>query len=124
MAPCAAHFHAGIGVHVGFMPGNRGLWLVLGDGAFGMAAINHVMGLKSFLTRTGVDQTSSLFARYRRDDWRLRGGLGSRVLGGSGYGGRGYIYILGAILGYFALTAQRSRQAKRAKQSTGSSFQV
>jgi hypothetical protein len=33
--------------------------------------------------------------------------LGSRVLGGSGYGGRGYIYILGAIIGYFALTAQR-----------------
>jgi hypothetical protein len=29
------------------------------------------------------------------------------ILGGSGYGGRKYIYILGAFIGYFALTAQK-----------------
>ena len=37
----------------------------------------------------------------------FRGGLGSKIFGSSGYGGRNYTYVLGAIMGYFALTAQR-----------------
>jgi O-antigen ligase len=37
----------------------------------------------------------------------LRGGIGLKVLGGSGYGGKKYIYILGAFMGYFALVSQR-----------------
>jgi hypothetical protein len=37
----------------------------------------------------------------------MRGGIGARVFGGSSYGGKNYIYVLGAIMGYYALTAQR-----------------
>jgi len=42
----------------------------------------------------------------------LRGGLGSKVLGSSSYGGRNYIYVLGAFIGYFALTAQKIAAGK------------
>jgi O-Antigen ligase len=38
---------------------------------------------------------------------RLTGGIGLRVAGGESYGGRRYIWILSAIIGYFALTAQK-----------------
>lgn len=37
----------------------------------------------------------------------LTGGIGLRALGGSVYGGKRYFYIFLAIIGYFALTAQR-----------------
>jgi hypothetical protein len=33
-----------------------------------------------------------------------RGGIGIKALGGSSFGGKNYVYLLGAIIGYFALT--------------------
>ena len=37
----------------------------------------------------------------------MTGGIGLRSFGGAVYGGKRYIFLLGGILGYFALTAQR-----------------
>jgi hypothetical protein len=37
---------------------------------------------------------------------KLRGGMGVQALGGSSIGGKGYYYIIGAIIGYFALATQ------------------
>jgi len=37
------------------------------------------------------------------------------VFGSSSYGGRSYFYILGAIIGYFALTAVRIPLAKASR---------
>ncbi|MGP8200439.1 MAG: O-antigen ligase family protein [Limisphaerales bacterium] len=36
----------------------------------------------------------------------LRGGIGLASLGGATYGGRYYVFVLGAILGYFAFTSE------------------
>lgn len=38
---------------------------------------------------------------------QLTGGIGMQALGGSVYGGKRYLYMLLAVLGYFALVAQR-----------------
>jgi len=38
---------------------------------------------------------------------KLTGGFGLRMFGSEVYGGRKYIFIIGGILGYFALTAVR-----------------
>jgi hypothetical protein len=92
---------------LGFMPGQPLLWLVLAGLAFALAAVNHVTGLKSFLRAPELTKPILFLLAVVVVTARFRGGWGSRVLGGSGYGGRGYIYLLGAILGYFALTAQR-----------------
>jgi hypothetical protein len=97
---------------LGFMPGQPLLWLLLAVLAFGMAAVNHVTGLKSFLRAPELTKPVLFLLMVILVTARLRGGLGSRVLGGSGYGGKNYIYLLGAILGYFALTAQRIPIAK------------
>ena len=37
----------------------------------------------------------------------LTGGIGLKSMGSEVYGGKRYIYLLGAIIGYFAITAQR-----------------
>jgi hypothetical protein len=92
---------------LGFMPGQPRLWLVLAGLAFGMAAVNHVTGLKSFLHAPELTKPVLFLLGVVVVTAWFRGGVGSRVLGGSGYGGRGYIYLLGAIIGYFALTARR-----------------
>jgi hypothetical protein len=92
---------------LGFMPGQPRLWLVLAGLAFGVAAVNHVTGLKSFLRAPELTKPVLFLLGVVVVTACFRGGVGSRVLGGSGYGGRGYIYMLGAIMGYFALTAQR-----------------
>ncbi|MDB6066953.1 MAG: hypothetical protein JWR26_3161 [Pedosphaera sp.] len=38
---------------------------------------------------------------------KLTGGIGLQIAGSSSYGGKRYILVLGAILGYFAITAHR-----------------
>jgi hypothetical protein len=42
----------------------------------------------------------------------LTGGIGIRAFGSDVFGGRRYVYLIGAILGYFALTAQRIPQER------------
>jgi hypothetical protein len=92
---------------VGFVPGQPRLWLLLAGLAFAMAAVNHVTGLKSFLRAPELTKPVLFLLAVIVVTARCRGGLGTRVLGGSGYGGKGYVYLLGAVVGYFALTAQR-----------------
>jgi hypothetical protein len=92
---------------LGFLPGQPHLSLIVAGLAFVMAVANHVSGLKSSLRAPELTKPVLLLLGVILVTARLRGGLGSRVLGGSGYGGRGYIYLLGAIIGFFALIAQR-----------------
>jgi hypothetical protein len=90
-----------------FLPGEPRLWLVLAGLSFGLAVLNNVIGLQTFLRVPELTRPLlCLLGVVLVTAW-FRGGLGSKVLGGSGYGGRNYIYIFGAYMGYFALTAQR-----------------
>jgi hypothetical protein len=52
---------------------------------------------------------------------KLTGGIGLRALGGSSYGGKRYVYFLVAVIGYFALAAQRV-PASKANLYTGLFF--
>ncbi len=97
---------------LGFVPGQPRLWLLLAGLAFAVAAVNHVTGLKPFLRAPELTKPILFFLVVILVTARLRGGLGSRVLGGTGYGGKNYIFLLAAIIGYFALTAQRIPIAK------------
>ena len=46
-----------------------------------------------------------------------RGGIGIRALGGAVYGGKYYVFVLGSIVGYFALTAEAIPMAKARKMN-------
>jgi hypothetical protein len=97
---------------LGFLPGQPKLWLVLAVLSFGIAMLNHVLGLKTSLRAPELAKPLLLLLGVVLVTAWLRGGLGSKVLGGSSYGGRNYYYVLGAFMGYFALTAQKIAAGK------------
>jgi hypothetical protein len=92
---------------LGFIPGQPLIWLFLAALTFGMAAVNHVAGLKTFLRAPELTKPLLFLVVVVVVTAKLRGGLGMQILGSGSYGGRKYIYLAGAILGYFALTAER-----------------
>jgi O-antigen ligase len=92
---------------LGFLPGQPPLWLVLAVVSFGLGALNHVLGFKSFLRAPELTKPLLFLLGVILITAWIRGGIGTRVFGGSGFGGRNYAYVLGAFMGYFALTAQR-----------------
>jgi hypothetical protein len=88
-----------------FLPGQPAFWLFFAALSFGISFLSRIMGQKKFLR--APEFTHALFfliAVVLCTMW-YRGGIGIRVLGGSTYGGKKYVLILGAVLGYFALTA-------------------
>ena len=90
-----------------FLPGQPHFWLVFAALSFGVAALNHIMGHKTFLPAPELTKPVLLLAGIIIFTAWYRGGLGLRSLGGSHYGSRNYAYLLGGIVGYFALTARR-----------------
>jgi hypothetical protein len=100
---------------LGFLPGQPRLWLVMAALSFGVAAINHVLGLKTFLRAPELAKPILILLGVILLTAWIRGGIGIRILGGSSYGGKFYIYAAGAIMGYFALTAQRIPTGRRGR---------
>jgi hypothetical protein len=97
---------------LGFLPGQPSLWLVVAALTFGIAALNHLTGLQSFVRAPALAKPILfLLAVIVATGW-FRGGLGSKILGGAAYGGRNYVYALGAVIGYFALTSKRISPGK------------
>ena len=74
---------------------------------FGIAVLNHVLGFKSFIRVPELVKPLLLLVVVIVVTAWVRGGIGLKILGGSGYGGKKYVYVLGAFMGYFALTAQK-----------------
>ena len=99
-----------------FLPGQPHFWLLLAVLSFGISWLNGLLAGRKFLRGAGTDP-SAAFPRYRRRlDGYLRGGIGAQSLGStSSYGGKSYFYILGAIIGYFALSAVRIPVAKASR---------
>ncbi len=92
---------------LGFLPGQPRSWLVLALLGFGIAWVNRVLGLKSFLSVPEVNRPLALISLTVAATAVIRGGLGLRVFGSAEYGSKSYIYVLASVLGYFALTSER-----------------
>jgi len=101
-------FSWNMNVVVLFLQGRPNLWLV-------MTALSLLV---SVLHRTLDRQTR--FIRVRSVTWpllflfvvilitaKMTGGIGLRTFGGETWGGKAYVFLLGAILGYFAFTGRR-----------------
>jgi hypothetical protein len=88
-----------------FLPGQPYFWLVIAALSFGISFLNHVMGRRPFLSVPEMTRPLLLMAALVVATAMYRGGIGIKALGGATQGGRYYVYILGAIVGYFALTA-------------------
>ena len=90
-----------------FLPGEPSFCLMVAVLSFGLSILNHIMGRKPFLSVPEMTRPLLFLALVVAGTACCRGRLGIRVLGGAVHGGRNYIYVLGAIIGYFALTAGR-----------------
>jgi hypothetical protein len=88
-----------------FLPGQPFFWLVIAAMSFGVSFLNHVMGRRPFLPVPEMTRPLLLLAVLVLATALYRGGIGIRALGGATQGGRYYVYIFGAMIGYFALTA-------------------
>src|SRR5581483_6280157 len=102
----------GSAFNVFFLPGQPRFWLLLAFLSFGISWLNNIMGEKNFPSIPELTRPLLFFGIVVLATALSRGGLASRVFGGESYGGRGYYYIFGAILGFFALSAVRVPRVK------------
>ncbi len=91
-----------------FLPGSLSLWMIMALASATIALFERAMNReKSFLYVPSTAWPLILFAGVILVTAKLRGGIGIRSLGGEAYGGKGYITLLLAIMGYFAFTSQQ-----------------
>ena len=89
-----------------FLPGQPHFWLLFAALSFGISFLNHIMFQTQFLRAPELTRPLLFLAAVVLATACYRGGIGIRALGGTAFGGRYYIYILCAIVGYFAFTAE------------------
>jgi hypothetical protein len=91
-----------------FLPGRPSLWLGMTLVSLGITILQRTMNRSfRYINVPQLTWPLVLLVVVTLVTARLTGGIGIRALGGDVYGGRRYIYLLGAILGYFALAAHR-----------------
>ena len=99
-----------------FLPGQPALWMVMAGLNFGIAILNRIMSKRqAFLPAPSITMALVALVAVVFITAQLTGGMGMRILGGSGsQGGKAYYFIFAAVIGYFALASQpiRPDQAK------------
>ncbi len=95
------------------MPGRPPLWLLMIAMSLMFSAVNSTLNKKGkFSSAPQVIYSLLFLAAVVLATAQLRGGIGLGSLGAQVAGGRRYIYLFGAILGYFALTYHQIAQEK------------
>jgi hypothetical protein len=100
-----------------FLPGSPDVWLLCAVLSFGLSFLNHILIQKKFLRVPEMTRPLLFLAAVVLGTACYRGGIGFQILGGAVEGGRNYIYVLGAIVGYFALTAEQVPILKSGKMA-------
>lgn len=91
-----------------FLPGRPSVWLGMVAISFSIAVLQYTINRNmKFLHVPSVTRPLLFLAAVVLITMRLTGGIGLKAFGSSSYGGKNYILILGAILGYFALTSRQ-----------------
>ena len=89
-----------------FLPGQPYLWMLLAVLSLAFTVVNRVLAREKIVLHIPAVTYSLLFlAGVVALTAKITGGIGVRSLGSSTYGGKGYFYILLAIVGYFALSS-------------------
>jgi hypothetical protein len=90
-----------------FLPGRPTLWVLMAAITFGIAILNRIIQKRSaFLPAPAITASLLFFAAVVIITAKLRGGMGLSALGSTTYGGKGYFYLLGGIIGFFAVASQ------------------
>jgi hypothetical protein len=91
-----------------FLPGSPNLWIVMSGLSLLLSVLQRILNRETrFLSAPTVTRPLIFLALVILITAQLTGGVGFRVFGGEAFGGKRYILLLGAIIGYFALTCRR-----------------
>lgn len=94
-------------VTIFFLPGKPTLWMIMGGISFGIAILHRIMQKRqAFISAPSITFSLLFILAVVLITGKLRGGFASMAFGGSSYGGKGYYYIIGAIVAYFGLVSQ------------------
>lgn len=90
-----------------FIPGSPQLWILVGGLSLGLTVLQYVLKRNvKFIHVPSVTWSLIFLAFVILMTAKLTGGIGIRAFGGGdNIGGKRYILLLGAIVGYFALTS-------------------
>jgi hypothetical protein len=89
------------------LPGHPDIQLIIFPLSFTIAALQHILRKQApLLNVPSVTRSLIALGLVALVTARLTGGIGLQALGSEAYGGRKYVSLFVAILGYFALTAQ------------------
>jgi hypothetical protein len=96
-----------------FLPGQPPLWILMAFLSLLFAVLNRAVNpAHRFLSAPTLTRPLLALLLVVGGTAMMTGGFGMRVFGADAYGGKGYIYLLGAVLGYFALVSQPIPAAK------------
>ncbi len=100
-------FSWGASINLGFLPGRPQLWMLMALVSLLLAVLTRaVHPERKFLLEPKVIRPLGCLMVVVLVTAALTGGLGVSAIGSDRVGGRGYFYMLAAVLGYFALTSQ------------------
>lgn len=106
-------------VMIPFIKGSPNLWMIMAAVTLGIAVLQRALDREMrFIQVWQITMPLLLLLGVVLLTAKLTGGFGLRAFGSEVYGGKKYIFILGAIAAYFALTAWRI-PTERAKTFTG-----
>jgi len=105
-----------------FLPGKPALWMLFAAISLGVTILTCILDKQSQFQHVPSITASLLFLLFVvLLTAKASGGIGLRSLGGGVYGGRKLVYVIGAIVGYFALSTHRI-QPDRAPRLTALYF--
>ena len=91
-----------------FLPGRPPAWQGMALISFTIAVLQYILNRNMrFFSVPSVTKPLLFLAAVVLITMRLTGGVGLKTFGSSNYGGRNYVWIFAAIIGYFALTSRR-----------------
>ncbi len=91
-----------------FLPGRPNVWLVMAILSLGLSVVHNILDRDVKAVRVPSLTRPLLFlALVVLVTARFTGGISLRSFGGDAFGGKRYVLIFGAILGYFALARHR-----------------
>jgi O-antigen ligase len=95
-------------IMVFFMPGRPGLWMLLAGISLGITVLNSVLDKRFKLQHVSSITWPLLFLlAVVLITAKLTGGIGLRSMGSAMYGGKKLVYIIAAVIGYFAISSHR-----------------
>jgi len=91
-----------------FLPGQPSLWMLFAAVSMFLTVLGSIMDKEThFQNVSSISWAILFFTLVILVTAKLTGGIGLRSLGGGTYGGKKFVYLVAAIIGYFAISSRR-----------------